>query len=183
MEIPVVRTVRAPWKIYTILSILLIASPVIFFEWVRHWPRVEPGMPASEPNSWIAARSDSRMQQAAAFKPVMDVQVIAEAEPRASLYDLPVELSPVGVRSAPDAGGFWASQVRTEPVFVAFAANVKRVSVKWRDSVDVTGHIRKLPAREEIERRWPGVKGQDLQRLLGQGVYVEADEVSVNGPF
>ncbi len=183
MQIPVIHASRVPWKVYTILLILLVAGPFIFFEWVRHWPRVEPGMPASEPNSWIAAQSDSRMQQAAAFKPIMDVQVIAEGQPRQTLYNLAVDLNPVGVRSAPDAGGFWVSQVRTEPVFVAYAAGAMRVTVKWRDSVDVRGHIRQLPSREEVERRWPGLKGHDLERLLGQGVYIEADEVAVNGVY
>ncbi len=181
--IRVVHPPAVPWRAYVIILILLIAGPFLFFEWVRHWPRVQPGIPASEPNSWIAASSDSRMQAAAAFKPIHDVQVISDATPRQSLYDLPAELIGVGVRGVSDVNGFWVSQVRTPAVFVAFSAQAKHVPVRWRQSVDVIGHVRRLAARDEIQRRWPGLKGKDLERLEGQGVFVEADQVTINGTY
>ncbi len=174
----VVRPQRRPWQIYTILLILLIAGPVVFYEWLRHWDRVLPGMPATEPNGWIAAKSDSRMQAAAAFKPIMDIQVIAEATPRASLVNMPVQLTG-GVRSIPDGNGFWVSQGRTEPVFVAFASGALRGGEK----VELTGTIRALPDRDEIGRRWPGLKGRDLHRLEQQALYIEAGQVTPAGQW
>ncbi len=181
--IQVVNDRRLPGRAYAIVLILLVAGPVLFYEWLRHWPRVQPGQPATEPNSWIAANSDSRMQAAAAFKPIFDVQVISDATDPKTLFNLPVELQQAGVRSVPDGGGFWVSQVRTPMIFVAFGPSAKRTPVKWRQSVEVVGHVRQLPARDEIRKRWPGVRGDDLRRLEKQGVYIEADEVNVNGPY
>lgn len=181
--IRVVHEPNVPWRAYAIVAMLLIAGPVIFFEWMRHWPRVAPGEPATEPNSWIAAQSDSRMQAAAAFKPIFDVQVISDAQPRESLIGLPVELTSVGVRGVPDAGGFWVSQVRTPAIFIAFGPNAKKVPVKFGDSVELSGKVQKLPDANTMRTRWPGLRGLDFERLQGQAVYVEADEVSVVGPY
>jgi hypothetical protein len=172
-----------PWLAYATGAILLVAGSGIFFEWMTHWQRVEPGMPATEPNSWIAASSDSRMQAAAAFKPIMDCQVIAAAQPRESLIGNPVGFMDVEVRSAPGPDGFWVSQVSTPQVFVAFAPNAPRVDLRFGQSVSVTGVVRRLPPREEILTRWPYLRGHGERRLERQAVYVEASEVSVNGSY
>ena len=160
---------------YVIPATLLIGGSGIFYGWMRNWSRVEPGMPATEPNSWIAASSDSRMQAAAAYKPIMDTQIIAQAQPRSSLPGNPVVLLGVEVRSAPGRGGFWVSQGRTPEVFVSLA---QPVAARYGDSVDVTGVIRALPPRNEIH-----LSDSDFERLQSQGVYVEATQVSVNGPY
>jgi hypothetical protein len=178
--IRVVRESRVPWGAYTIAALLLIAGPLIFYEWLRHWPRVVPGEPATEPNSWIAAKSDSRTQAAAAFKPVTDVQIISDAQPRESLIGMPVELTTVAVRGVSGADGFWISQLRTPVIFVAAGPNAP---VRFGQSVNLRGTVRKLPDEDTIRARWPGLRADDLKRLVAQRVYVEADELSVNGPY
>lgn len=181
--IRVIPDPRVPWRAYSGVALLLIVGSLASFAWVRQWSRVLPGIPATEPNSWRAAQSDSRMQAAAAFKPVMDVQVISDAESPESVVGMAVDLDPVGVRSIPDPGGFWVSQLRTPPIFVAFGPNARRASLQPGDSVDLTGRVQRLPDRAAVQARWPALIGDDLDMLLRQGVYVEADTVSVNGPY
>jgi hypothetical protein len=174
---------RVPWLAYVSVAILLASASWIFLEWMRHWQRVEPGMPATEPNSWIAASSESRMQAAAAYKPIMDTQIIAQAQPRRSLVGNPVWLPDVEVRSVPGPGGFWVSQVHTPEVFVAFAPSASGVELRYGQSANLKGVVRWLPPHNEIRARWPYLSKSDLRRLEGQAVYVEASEVSVNGSY
>jgi hypothetical protein len=181
-----IRVIHPPevlWRAYAIALILLIAGPVLFYEWIRHWPRVAPGEPAVEPNSWIASKSDSRMQAAAAFKPIMDVEIVSDAQPCDSLIGMPVEFTTAGVTGVPDTNGFWVTQVRTPSIFVAFGPNTKRVSVKFGDAVDLTGKVQRVPDLNTIHARWPGLRGRDLERLKKQAVYVEAGEVSITGQY
>ena len=96
---------------------------------------------------------------------------------------MPVDLDPVGVRSVPDPGGFWVSQLQTAPIFVAFGPNARRVSVRSGDSVDLTGRVQRVGDRAAVQSRWPALIGEDLDLLLRQGVYVEAGAVSVNGRY
>jgi hypothetical protein len=147
---------------------------------VRNWPRVAPGEPATEPNSWIAAKSDSRMQAAAAFKPIMDIQIVSDAQPRDSLIGMPVEIAAAFVRSVPDAGGFWASQERTPVIFVAFGPDAKRVPLRSGALVTFRGKVQALPGEDAIRSRWPGLSADDLERLQSQLVYVEASEVEAH---
>ena len=181
--IRVIPDPREPWRAYAGVALLLIVGSLASFAWVRQWSRVLPGEPATEPNSGRAAQSDSRMQAAAAFNPVMDVQIISDAESPESVAGMAVDLDPVDVRSVPDPGGFWVSQVRTPPIFIAFGPNARRVSVRSGDSVDLTGRVQRLPDRAAVQARWPALIGEDLDLLLRQGVYVEADTVSVDGQY
>jgi hypothetical protein len=171
-----------PWRTYALAAILVAAGPLIFYGWMRHWDRVPPGAPAVEPNSWIAAKSESRMQAAAAFKPIMDTQVIAQAQPRDSLIGNPVTLVSVEVRSV-TAGGFWVSQLHAPMIFVAAAPDARATPVQYGESVNLEGVIQRLPSTSGIQQRWPGLSGPDLQRLEEQAVYVEASEVTVNGQY
>ncbi len=172
-----------PWRVYTIGILLLVGGPLISLEAMRHWPRVAPGEPASEPNSWIAAKSDSRMQAAAAFKPIHDVQVVSDAQPRSSLIGMRVELTRCGVTALAGANGFWITQVRTPAVFVAFARSAPRTQVHPGEHVEVRGTVRPAPDPAAIASRWPELRGSDRDRLLEQRVYIEADEVTTHGEF
>jgi hypothetical protein len=123
------------------------------------------------------------MQAAAAFRPLPDVQIVADAVPRDSLPGMPVQLTISGVTSAPDPAGFWVTQVSTPSIFVAFAPDAQRVPVKFNDAVEVTGRVRKSPDRDTLRQRWPGLSSGDVARLERQGVYVEAREVSIVGEY
>jgi hypothetical protein len=181
-----IRVVRRPngrWRRYAIGILLLVAAPFVSYEWIRHWDRVAPGQPATEPNSWIAAKSDSRMQAAAAFKPIMDVQIVADAQPRSSLFGMPVELARAGITGLAGDGGFWVAQVRTPAIFVALAPDASRPELHVGDAVALHGTVQRVPDEGAIRARWPELRKGALHQLQHQGVYVEATEVSVHGRF
>jgi hypothetical protein len=176
--IRVVHRESRPWTVYLMLALCLVFAPIIFYLWQGHWERVPPGMPATEVNSTIAARADSQMQRIAAHAPITDAFIlVAERNPRV-LVGQPVLLQKVGVRKVNGEGAFWVSHVRTPPVFVSGGGKIE-----FGRAVTIDGKVQAAPSREEARRRWPGLSEKDLDTLAKQGVYIEALQVSVRGPF
>jgi hypothetical protein len=171
--IRVVYREPAPWRGRLALALILMLAAWGFAVWNSTWERVIPGMPGSELNAAVAAMTESRMQRSAAHAPVTDTLLAVAAQPIGE----PVLLQRAGVRWTSGEGAFWVSQVGTPAVFVSGG------DVETGRAVDIEGKVEAVPPREEIKRRWPGLREEDLERLARQGVYIQAERVSVAGWF
>ncbi len=118
---------------------------------------------------------------ASSSEPITNYLTVAEAPDKLALTGRRVVVKDVPVESV--AGRLlWAGKPGREvPVVVNAGAPgplAPHVQIEAGDDVNITGNVRRMPAREEARAMW-NLPQEQLDRLAGHPVYIEAESVTV----